>query len=97
MPKVKNEYRKILNWNVSHAVIMLFASASGLLFNNVLILILPAFISFIGFGVQHLHFLKSLQPLGGVANRITFFSLSAYFGYCNLQRINSLSNTFCAF
>lgn len=66
---------KILNWNVSHAVIMLFASASSLLFNNVSILILPAFISFIVLGVQHRHFLKSLQPSGGIANHITFFRL----------------------
>ncbi len=67
--------KKILNWNVSHAILMLFASASSLLFNNILILTLPAFVSFIILIVQNFQYLKNLHPFGGRANHLTFFRL----------------------
>lgn len=66
---------KILNWNLAHAVILLFASACSLLFSSIHLLILPAFISFLILCFQQKEYLKTLKPYGGIANRITFLRL----------------------
>jgi len=67
--------QKILNWNLAHAINLLFASAGSLLFNKIVILIFPAFFSFLVLCFQQKAYLKTLKPYGGVANRITFFRL----------------------
>lgn len=67
----------IKRWDTIHCMVLLVAAAAFVFTGNLLLIVIPAFASFV-FLLYHRHDeLKTLHPYGGWANRITFIRLIA--------------------
>ena len=61
----------IEDWNLPSSVILFVTTIASLYFNDIQILIITALLSFIGFFITQMKFLRSIKPFAGYANWVT--------------------------
>lgn len=72
---MKRKDISIDDWNVLNSGVLLVATGITLYFKNIDWLVVVASLSFIGFCITQIKYLRSVQPFGGYANWVTAFRL----------------------